>query len=216
VLVLLQRNLKVIIAGIIVVGCVVSLIFSLSIFLEPKIIKRRYSDDPNGINIILNFEERNLLDEAISINSTVNEFLTINYNFVKSHMINQSTIGAKRKSKVFYLAYAWKIESLNLSVQVVKTLLVNTEQVNEFLFCPFIQDIEDNEDWTLNRWISTQDLEEIQVSSGWIIYQQLEHGQLYPPFPSLAGEGECARQITILDSNEKILWIANTHFLWMA
>lgn len=219
------------IAGIFITGGVIGLVYQYIYIrrygLYTPMELERNSNHPDGVGIILNLEQRNLLYEAARINSADNEYLNLslvdNIEDKQKQTINQSTIEyykdshIEQKGKALYLAYAWSIQSPNLSYHEIKTLLMELN-CELFLFRPLFSCTPriDELSFKNKRWILTQDQDPINISSGWLIFQQLEHGKLNPPFPSLNGEGEVTRQISILDSNETLIWMASEYGFWMA
>ena len=216
------------IAGIFITGGVIGLVWRFIPPYDRTFELERDSNHPDGIDIILKLEQRNLLHEAAGINSADNDYLNLlleeGIDYTQKQTINQSTIDyykvsrAEHQGAALYLAYAWSINSLNLSYQEIKTFLMELN-CELFLFMPLFSCTPRIDYLSLNRgWMLTQDQDpiNISISSGWLIFQQLEHGKLDPPFPSLSGGGEVTRQISILDSNETLIWMASQNSFWMA
>ena len=211
------------IAGIFITGCVIGLVSRYITPYDRTFELERDSNHPDGIDIILNLERRNLLHEAAGINSADNDYLNLLLedviDYTPKQTINQSTIDyykvsrAEHQGAALYLAYAWSINSLNLSYHEIKTFLMELNCELFLFMCPRIDELSLNRGWMLTQ---DQDPINISISSGWLIFQQLEHGKLDPPFPSLSGGGEVTRQISILDSNETLIWMASEYSFWMA
>ena len=69
------------------------------------------------------------------------------------------------------------------------------------------------DDWRLDHWTTSQDIIDIHLSSGWFIFQRLEYGIIRDP---LDGDGLYLTQISIIDSNMNLLWIASSISVWIA
>ncbi len=220
------RLVRVIAGIIVIVGLLIFLFpsspfFFMKVFTSPNsdqmILIQRYSNHSDGIEILQNLEMRDLFDETKQINSSSNQFLnssiTSQYDFCT---INQSTIEHynhsldKDESKARYFAYTWSFNSRNLTNFTIESLIGSIDGIDDplFNFAPTIPTQFDK------LWIITQQLDSLNFSSGWIVFQELEYGY-YQKQPYINGQGEIIRQISVLDSSENLLWMASYSIGWM-
>jgi hypothetical protein len=183
-------------------------------------IVNRYSNHTEGVATILSLEDVNVLERARGIDSEVNEYLNLSYqdsrmdrDYTIYNVINETTIdyyNSQYDGKGTYLAYAWSIENLTFSENVISEILEDIQLVDVYLYNRL--DIYRYHNWSLEDWTISQDINEIQLSSGWFIFQRLEYGVGF----SLGGDGIYLTQISIIDENMNMLWMASDVTVWIA
>ncbi|MFX1504769.1 MAG: hypothetical protein ACFFDC_01525 [Promethearchaeota archaeon] len=65
----------------------------------------------------------------------------------------------------------------------------------------------------MDPWTTSQAIRDIHLLSGWLMFQRLEYGIIRGP---LDGTGIDLTQISILDSNMNLIWIASSIMIWIA
>ncbi|MHA3965085.1 MAG: hypothetical protein AM325_016275 [Candidatus Thorarchaeota archaeon SMTZ1-45] len=169
----------------------------------------RYSNHTDGIAPILHIEGVNVLEEARGIESEENEYINSSYITV----IDNATIdyyNSQHDGNGLYLAYSWSLENLNFSENVISEILEDIKLVDEYLYNR-LDSYRPN--WRLDHWTTSQDISLIHLISGWFIFQRLEYGIVRSP---LDGEGFYLTQISIIDTNMDLLWIASSIINWIA
>jgi hypothetical protein len=175
----------------------------------------RYSNHTEGIATILHLEGVNVLEKARGIDFEENEYINLSYqgyglnrNYKLYNVINKTTIdyyNTLYDGKGLYLAYAWSVENQNFSEIVISAILEDIQLIDKYLYNRL-----DNyryDDWRLDHWTKSQDIIDIPLLSGWFIFQRLKYGIIRD---LLDGDGLYLTQISIIDSNMNLLWIASS------
>ncbi|WP_455139177.1 hypothetical protein [Candidatus Hodarchaeum mangrovi] len=181
----------------------------------------RYSNHTEGITPILYLEGLTVLEKAREIDSEENEYINLSYqgyglnhNYKVYNVIDNTTIdyyATRDEGKGMYLAYSWSIVSQNFSETVISAILEDLQLVDQYLYNRLDRYLYD--DWRLDYWITNQNITDIHLLSGWFIFQRLEYGIIRGP---LDGDGLHLTQISIIDSNMNLLWIASSIAFWIA
>lgn len=182
----------------------------------------RYSNHTEGIAPILHLEGINVLEDARGIESEDNEYINSSYttsgwvssNYMLYTVINKTTIdyyNSRHAGNGLYLAYSWSLENLNFSENVISEILEDIQLVDEYLYNRL--DSYRYGNWSLDHWTTSQDISDIHLISGWFIFQRLEYGVVRSP---LDGDGLYLTQLSVLDTNMDLLWIASEISIWIA
>ncbi|MCE7734550.1 MAG: hypothetical protein GPJ54_06715 [Candidatus Heimdallarchaeota archaeon] len=166
----------------------------------------RYSNQSNGISILLSYEQREPNEEAFNINSVDNEFES-----TYGCQINNSSMGHFNGDDSLYIGYSLSFDSPILDSRIIGSMLMNSKEVNQFNAGPNKYDF--NTDWDIQRWTTTGILTKSNFSAGWILFQKIDEGRVTGP---LSGEGHLYIQISILDTNLTLLFFAQICRGWIA
>lgn len=182
----------------------------------------RYSNHTDGIATILYLEGVNVLEKAREIDSEENEYINLSYqgyglnrNYLLYNVINKTTIKYYNYTPYdgngLYLAYSCSLENPNFSENVISAILEENQIIDKYVYNKL--DHYRDEDWRSDYWTTSQDIIDIHLISGWFIFQRLEYGVIRDP---LDGDGFLLSQISILDSNMNLLWIASSIMVWIS
>ncbi|MFX0207686.1 MAG: hypothetical protein ACFFDT_16985 [Candidatus Hodarchaeota archaeon] len=156
----------------------------------------RNSTSDGGVEVIYNFENKNLYEEAISLGNGSNGLV----NWTKNY--EGSLIDAKRinfySQKRYpphidfrYKAWAFHLDPLNLSYQQIRA------KWNEFIRSGL-------EDFSDYGWVSTGPLSRVNISTGWLILQYMYESYF---LNGLEGGIDWWYQIAILDDDFHLKWL---------
>ncbi|MFX0205193.1 MAG: hypothetical protein ACFFDT_04345 [Candidatus Hodarchaeota archaeon] len=138
----------------------------------------------------------------------------MNPNYKLYYVINKTTMNyynTQEEGKGLYLAYSWSIENQNFSNSIISAVLEDIQLVDKYLYNRL--DHYRYDGWRLEPWTRSQDIIDIYLLSGWLIFQRLEYGILRGP---LDGTGVDLTQISIINSDMNLLWIASSIMVWIA
>jgi hypothetical protein len=166
----------------------------------------RSASSETGIGIILDFEQRNLIEELQTLGKESNGFLDWETKWYTSDFIvNKTTIdsysvlkGAPLRS-FEYKAWAQSLVGVNISYQWIRTeWYTNLDEPLGGI---------NPEEWT-----ATGELPSENITEGWIILQYMYNHAYWRP---LFGEWTKWYQISIIDGEEELNWMVSDWSHWL-
>ncbi|NHJ01799.1 MAG: hypothetical protein EAX86_06620 [Candidatus Heimdallarchaeota archaeon] len=172
----------------------------------------RNSTMEGGIDVILNFESRNLIEEAQSADNETNDFMDMIYQgvFVGSEVIiNKSTIetyssltGAPERIFI-YRAWTYYFDTYNLSCVQIVSLGIEKLRIRFFDI-----DIDGYDDY---NWISTSPQLPENIPNGWLIIQYMSSSYRTN---TLNGYGFVWNQVAIINGELQLQWLISRRYAW--
>jgi hypothetical protein len=170
---------------------------------------KRYSNHDDGISILLNYEKRSPSQLATQIDSLNNEFnASLSYRDINDKTIHEYR---NKEGEMLYIGYAWYFTSLSIDSKVVGSILSNIDEIKQYRFSP-TDSLNFDENWE-DRWTNTGNLNNLTITSGWIIYQKIDQGIVRG---RLNGNGELIQSISILSEYSALHFLAMSFRIWMA
>ncbi|UCG00657.1 MAG: hypothetical protein JSW11_13685 [Candidatus Heimdallarchaeota archaeon] len=159
----------------------------------------RNSTSEGGVEVIYNFENRSLYEEAISLGNDSNDFVdwTKTYGEYYPPIINAARINTHSRLvgapyiEFMYKAWAFYFDPLNLSYQQIRATWKEYIKVGL-------------NDFSEDDWLSTGSLSRVNVSSGWLILQYMYESYFVN---GLEGGIDWWYQIAILDDDFHLKWL---------